>query len=435
MKSKISALIGVFAMVFALTGKAQGAFGQDSLKCLEKLSVFYEFAKAKNYTDAYEPWSWAYNNCPASNKNIFIMGPNIVEGMIEATEDEAQKEKYIDTLMMVWKDRNKYFPGQEAYVYGRLGSELMSYRAKTDFIEGFNVLQKAIDLDGMNSSASVLLYYVKAAAYMYNADSLTKLQIIDIYQKVDEIIGHNLNNEDTNDDKYYEKASSGIEGMLGPFLACEDLIKVFTEKYEELKADIPRMSRAADLLEKKECTDSEIFFQLSEELYKVNPSAESAYRMGTMAYGRDNYTKAIEYFKAGLELDQNSETIAEYSLKIAYAYQKTGSREAARTYALKAAQNKSGWGDPYLLIGDLYAATKGCGTNEFEVKTVYWAAIDKYEYARSIDASVAEAAAKRIATYEDYAPDKTLTFQHGKLDAKTVQVGCWINEEVTVRVQ
>lgn len=435
MKSKISALVGMFLLAFAFTSKAQGSYGQDSLKCLEKLSVFYEFGKAKNYVDAYKPWSWAYNNCPASNKNIFIMGPNIVEGMIEATEDEALKEKYIDTLLMVWKDRNVYFPGQEAYVYGKLGSEIMSYRSKTDFLEGFEVLGKSLELDGNNTSASVLLYYVKAAAYMYNADSLTKLQIIDIYQTVDNIIGYNLKNEDTKDDKYYEKASSGIEKMLGPFLECEDLIKVFTDKYEDLKADPERMSRAANLLEKKECTDSEIFFQLSEELYKINPSAESAYRMGTMAYTRDNYNKAIEYFKAGLELDENTETIAEYSLKIANCYQKLGSREAARTYALKAAKNKSGWGDPYILIGDLYAGTKGCGTNEFEVKTVYWAAIDKYEYARSIDPSVSSTASKRISTYEQYAPDKTLTFQHGKLEAKTVSVGCWINEEATVRVQ
>lgn len=410
------------------------AYGTDSLQCMEKLSVFYEFAKAKNYVDAFEPWYWVYQNCPAAHKNTFIQGPNIVEGMIKATTDETKKAELTQLLYNVWSDRNKYFPGQEGYVLGKLGSEMMSYEGSERFGEAFGYLQQSIELDGNSTSASVLLYFVKAAAYRFNADELTKIDIIDIYQQVDQIISINLEDEDTRNDKYYSKASEGIESMLGPFLECDDLVKVYTEKLDDLKADVGRMARAANLLEKKECTDSDIFFTLSEALYAENPSASSAYRMGTMSYTRLDYNKAIEYFKAGMDLDDNDDRKADYALRIATAYTKIDSKANARSFAMKAAGLRSGWGDPYLLIGDLYASTKGCGTNEFEVKSVFWAAIDKYEYARFIDPSVADAATQRIKNSKVHAPDKTLTFQYGKLEANTVSVGCWINEDAKVRL-
>jgi len=433
MRLRLLGLLTSIALFSGLSVHAQ-AYGSDSLQCMEKLSVFYEFAKAKNYVDAFEPWYWVYQNCPAAHKNTFIQGPNIVEGKIKATEDDVQKADLVQLLYEVWENRNTYFPGQEGYVYGKLGSEMMSYDGSERFREAFTHLEKSIDIDGDKTSASVLLYYVKAAAYRYNADELTKIDIIDIYQRVDQIISTNLEDDDTRNDTYYSKASEGIESMLGPFLECEDLVKVYTDKLEEIQQDPSRMARAANLLEKKGCTDSDVFFTLSEALYNQNPSATSAYRMGTMSYTRSNYSKAIEFFKAGMDLDEDDNRKADYALRIATAYTKTDSKANARTYAMKAAGLRSGWGDPYLLIGDLYASTKGCGTNEFEVKSVFWAAIDKYEYARFIDPSVADAAAQRIKNSKVHAPDKTLAFQYGKHDVPSVQVGCWINEEAKVRL-
>lgn len=39
---------------------AQSKWGEDSVKCRENLYIYYELAKAKNYAEAYEPWTYVF---------------------------------------------------------------------------------------------------------------------------------------------------------------------------------------------------------------------------------------------------------------------------------------------------------------------------------------------------------------------------------------
>ena len=105
--------------------------------------------------------------------------------------------------------------------------------------------------------------------------------------------------------------------------------------------------------------------------------------------------------------------------------------------ALKALSLRSGWGDPYILIGDLYAKTsRKCGElkTEFLKRVGYWAAIDKYEKAKSIDRSIEEKANKRIEKYTEQMPSKTDVFTEGLIDEPTYDIDCWYKETVTIRI-
>jgi tetratricopeptide (TPR) repeat protein len=305
---------------------------------------------------------------------------------------------------------------------------------KEQYAEANAILKESIEILGKESTANTLFNYAKTSAQLYNDKVISKADIIDMYQDISQLISENLTDDDISNDQFYEQAQKGIDNMFGPIINCEDLIPFFTSIYNELAANTFRLQRAAMLLERKECTSNDLYFRMAQDIYKLNPDVESAIRIGNMAYLRNDFGKAIELYKQASNMDTNANRRGETNLKIAQCYVEQGNRESARTWALKAAGDKPKWGDPFLLIGDLYAQTKGCGTNEFEVKTVFWAAIDKYEYAMSIDPSVADKAQKRISTYKSFAPDKTLTFTYGKLDAGTVDVGCWINEKAKVRV-
>ena len=63
------------------------------------------------------------------------------------------------------------------------------------------------------------------------------------------------------------------------------------------------------------------------------------------------------------------------------------------------------------------------------------AAIDKYRYAKSIDAEVADDANKRIGNYNSSLPLREEGFQRSVNPGDKVQVGCGIGETVTVRFQ
>jgi tetratricopeptide (TPR) repeat protein len=406
---------------------------EDSLLCLERLSMFYEFSKTKNYIDAYKPWSWTFRNCPDAHKNIYIQGPRIVEGVIKEETDEVRKEALIDTLIMVYDYRNQYYPGQEGYVLGKRGSALVKYRSEA-YNEAYDNLKESMKLEGNESSATTVFNYIKCAAKKFNDKSLDRIQLLEDFETVQSIIDYNLNDDDESNDSYYEKAMSGINSMLDPVLQCEDLIPIFEERLPEVEGNTTYLTRWARMLESKGCTDSDIYFSISEKLFDLNPGVEEAIRLGNMSVVKKNYSTAIRYYTIATSRDTLSDRKGETFYKIAGCHQSLGNSEASRNFALKAASSKSGWGDPYILIGDLYANTKGCGTNEFEVKTVYWAAIDKYMQAITIDPSVSEKANKRINTYKDFAPDKTLTFTYGFLEKPNVEVGCWIKESATIRL-
>lgn len=433
MKQKI--ILGM-ALIFTLSfGKAQAqSYGTDSLTCSEKLSVFYEFYKAKNYADAYKPWKWTFDNCPASSKNIYIIGPRLMNAKLKANKSNPDVVNgLVDTLLMVWDARDKYFPGQLSYVQSEKADILMKYRKNESFPEAYALLKASVEAEGNESGAADLFNYVKASAMMFNADSVDKLELIDIYQTTMGHIDYNLEYGEEKYMKYYEQAQQGINSMLGPLFECEDLIPLFEENYDSYATDQYRLSRVASLLERKECTDSDLYFKVSAQMFSLNPGVESGIAMGNMSMTREEWNKAVQYYQLAASRDTNANRRSETHLKIAQAYQKTGQRASARTFALKAANDRTGWGDPFILIGDLYASTKGCGTNELEVKSVYWAALDKYYYAKSIDPSAAEKANQRINTYTQYAPDYTTAFNFGKHEASSVQVGCWINESATVR--
>ena len=407
---------------------------EDSLVCLEKLSMFYEFSKTKNYIDAYKPWSWTFRNCPDAHKNIYIQGARIVEGVIQLEEDEARKSALADTLILLFEKRNEYFPGQEGYVLGKRGSALVKYKPER-YDEAYADLRESINLEGTKSRALVIFNLIKCAAKKFNDKTIDRLDLLADFELVQGVVDANLNDEDDANDSNYKKAMAGIERMLDPVLQCEDLIPIFEEKLPEYEGNITYLTRWARMLEAKECTDSDIYFSISEHLFDLNPGIEEAIRLGNMSEIKKNFSVAIRYYTLAAEQDSLNDRSGETYYKIAGCHQQLGNREDSKSFALKAAGKKSGWGDPYILIGDLYANTKGCGTNEFEVKTVYWAAIDMYEKAKSIDPEIASKANSRIEIYKKFAPDKILTFQYGFLEKTTVEVGCWINESATIRLE
>ena len=114
-------------LLIGTTGYAQSKFGTDSLLCIENLSLFREYYKQKNYVDALKPWRWTFNNCPASSGNIYKNGPKIIKARMKI--DKVNKSAYIDTLMMIFDQRIKYF-GKEGYVLGLKGYELIGIDKK-----------------------------------------------------------------------------------------------------------------------------------------------------------------------------------------------------------------------------------------------------------------------------------------------------------------
>ena len=90
-------------VILTLDISAQNKWGSDSVSCITNLSLYREYYKQKNYTDALEPWRWTFMNCPKASGNIYKNGPVIIKAKMK--KDKANRQAYIDTLMQIYEDR------------------------------------------------------------------------------------------------------------------------------------------------------------------------------------------------------------------------------------------------------------------------------------------------------------------------------------------
>ena len=185
-------------------------------------------------------------------------------------------------------------------------------------------------------------------------------------------------------------------------------------------------------MDKKECTENNLFFKVSSKLYELEPSALAASKMGKMSISRNEFNQAINYFKEALDLEDDIEKKAKYYLGLADAYRNSGSFSQARQAAYKSLDLKNKWGEGYMSLGNIYiAGAKSCG-NEFEQKTVYWIAVDMFNLAKR-DADVEARAKKSINTYSKYFPSTEVCFFNNVVKNSDYKIECWINKSTVVR--
>lgn len=470
MKATLYTLVFVFGLGGLL--KAQD-YGEDSIGCRENLYIYYELAKKKQYVEAYESWQKVYDMCPASSKNNFIYGPYIVKAKIKEAQkakDTAAESKFKNLLVEVYDKRNEYYPGREADVAARKALDVFQY-FKGENKKAYDLFVKALEIGGQEQSAAFYNYYFVTAARLFNEKEFSIEEVFNAYNVVNEGIEVNNNalnvtiaelviKRDTNgvalDDKElkslakaereldrYTKVESNIGKILGPIATCEKLTLIYNEEsFAANSADTLWLKRAAKMLTKErrneegeyeDCTDNPIFFNISEALYRLEPSAPAARAMFIMAYRGNDYSKATQYIKEAISYELDPIKRSNDYIKLSQVYLKLGSLASAKRAAINAANANKGSGDAYVLLAQIYAAADGtCGANVFEKKAVYWAAIDKLNYAKSVDPGLASKANRLIAAYKKQLPNKSVIFQLGHVEGEKYTIGCWINETVTV---
>jgi len=335
-------------------------------------------------------------------------------------------------VMMLYDTRIEYF-AKEGYVLGRKGVDLYQLRNK-DYEEAFGILSKSVELEGDASKPDVLVFLMRATKKMIDEGKIEEDLIFDNYDASSKIIEVNLEANKDNDRKRanWENVRGNIDLIFEPFATCEAIIKIYSPKFQENPDDLKMLKKLTRLLDRKKCTDDQLYFDATVKLYDLEPSPESAYLIGKMLYKNEKYSEAIDYLKEGENID-DSETRADCFLYIAECYRTMKSYASARTYALKSANERPGDGNPYIIIGDMYAHSKNCGSTDLEKKAVYWVAVDKYLKAKQVDPSVADVANDRIKSYSVYFPPKEDIFFHNLNEGDEYIVECWINEKTKIR--
>jgi len=366
---------------------------------------------------------------------MYLDGVVMFKELFNAEKTAEKKEKLVDTLMMIYDQRIKAF-GREGFVLGRKGVDLF-YMSPSRIEEAYLILGKSIELEKNASKADVLASYFQSSIKLStNNEKYDKSIVIDAYMLVSDILDYNIKNN-AKDSAFFNPTKANIELMFAPLATCPDLIGIYTQKYEKEPENKDLLVTISTMLGKYNCVEEELFFKATESLHKIEPTANSAYLMGKMLLAKKQYTKSVEYYQEAVKLfkEDDNDKKADALLQLAEIYYRNLNQLVrARTYALQSLELRPNDGRPLILIGDMYASSaSSCGENELEKKVAYWAAVDKFIRAKSIDPSLEQAASQRISTWSQYFPNEETIFFYNLQKGQSYTVGCWINETTTIR--
>lgn len=474
----LAVMLGFAGSVFAQDLATTSKYGADSVNCVQKISIYREAYKqweaAKFSPDAVNnemisAWREVFLTGPRATQYTYTNGEKILDYLIR--QNPKDKDAYIDTLCMLMDTRAKCFPtdpktgaSQVANIMGRKGLLIYTYN-KNRYEEAYNVLKDAVALDPSQLQGAYIDAYFKSTIDMVNNGKEEKMTIINVYQELSEVLDDNIkvlaeneaqlveaktNAEESNDseaiagfDKQIEKneknininkgVKNNIDNLFQPFASCDDLIKVFTAKMAETPDDINLLKRITTILDKKECTDSKLFLDASKQLYELEPSPEAAYNIGVKLFKDGKNGEAAKYFEQATSASNNDRVYRSYR-NLAYCYLNMGASGKCRDAARRAAAVDPTAGEPYIIIGMAYAASaNSLSDSKFGGKEVFWAAVDKFNRAASIDPSVAARANSLAASYRQHFPSTETIFFNDYAEGQSYTVGGWIGESTTIR--
>lgn len=466
-------LIALFAVaLFAVKAqpkKLWGSTSADSVKCWENYNIAGSYYQNKNYAEAFDAWYQLYTTCPGAKENTFLIAPKVIEAKIKKETDEAKKREYIQILIDQYDVRVQYFPKKEGYIKSEKAQKYLKYN-KDSTEQAYNLFQEAFEVAGSNMYPSQLNAYFISAVRMKKDDKIDFDQLLDIYNFITDALDENIikygnqaiqyrtmqdsNQCDSKCEKKlartmkiltgYNKVQSNIEKMLAPILTCDKLnIVVSEEKFDANSGDARWLKTALRMLEKEkkddegnvsDCTDNPMYFKVAEALYHLDPSAQAARSNGILAFKKKDYSTAVKYFNEAIDREQDPRAKAKDYIKAAQTYKILGNLQKSKSYALKSANLIRNSGEPYIILASIYADAAGtCGANAIEKNAVYWAAIDKLNYAKSIDPSISNIANQYISAYKKAVPQKSTAFALGYKEGDKYTIGCWINETVVIK--
>ncbi len=466
----------LFLLVFTLSNLGSNGFSQcenwnnspQKDQAENAHSNYRSALKMNDFDLAYSEWKNAYELAPAADglrDFHFTDGIKIYKHQLKQATDDAKKKELVAEILKLYDevahcyenggitlsncdaDCHKTRAGQ---LIGRKAFD-MFYEFNSPYAENLEAFQKSLDMAGNGVEYIIFEPTANILVYQYQQEKMTAAEVRAIHEQLVQAADYGV--ENSKDYKeYYESAKAR---MLAKFAEIESDIfdcAYFKKKLEPMyneKPDDPDVVKYVyNKLVQEGCPKDDEFLVKLQSTYETYASEENARLQaefeannpGVLAsrlYRDGDFETAAVKYREALESEEDPDKRAEYYFYIAsIEFRKLNKWQEARSNALKASQLRPNWGQPYMLIGDIYAqAAKSCGGDAWGQRIVILAALDKYIHARSIDPSVDEDAGRKIAIYNGNRPSKDDAFMRGHKEGDVLSTGCWIGESTKLRVQ
>ena len=410
--------------------------------------VYKQFLKLNDYKQSFPYWKTAFNIAPAADgkrKSHFTDGVKFYEYFIAQTNDQEQKNKYVDTIFQLYDKMLECFPEEEDYVNAVKAFDLYyKHKDRATEDEIFAIFKKVVDSKQEKTEYFVINPFTAMLKERFFADKISMEETRNYANTITSAIEHGFNSGKNRKqwdviNNYAPFVLDLFESEKG-FYDCAYYKEKYFTGFDVAGADCSELREMVGRLKWGDCSDNddaiqELFLKYNSECREPS-TAPTPCREGIAQLENGEYRSAAESLDNCADAMSDDEKKAKtYMLiaKIYYGHLKNFPK--ARQYARKAAKLSPSWGEPWLLIGTLYASSGplcGPGTG-WNSQIVVWPAIDKWKYARSIDPTVGQKATQYINTYSKYMPTKGDVFQRLLTVGDEFKVGCWIQETTEIR--
>ncbi len=418
---------------------------------------------------AYEMWADLYKHSPGGNEYHFVDGIKITKHRIEKAATPDEKAAIYKELMSIHDQYVECYGTKKLKSLGGKAQkgQLMARKA-SDMYDAFTRLGVQVDVNTMYAAYKAAVteqgddsgYYVfgpyaYSAVTAFSSDAIDKGEAREVYNTLLAIADNNIANpKDDATLKYYQDAKATVQSTFKPVEAyifdCDYFYPQYKQMYDSNPNDRETYREVYSKLVGYGCDkndpmlaeikgkDAAYIAQGKAEAAAANAANAPTANKASEAYKAGNYSEAVKLYKVAIgETDDNMKK-SKYAYAAAQiAYGKLKQYSTARSLANEAAKYRSGWGEPYLLIGRMYASSgRACGPGTgWDSQIVIFPALDMWAKAKRVDPSVAGEANKLIGKYSGYLPSKSDAFMKKKKKGDSIRIGCWIQTTSTVRTK
>ena len=444
------------------------ASGEEELSSCRKFSdarspddaetnyVIYRAAlKAQEMDRALQMWRQVYAESPAADgrrPTVYTDGVAFYNYLIG--QNPEKKEAYGDTIIQLYEQARECYPS-DGYMAGlQAFDSYYTYPGSATDDEIYALFKESIDTDG----AEDFQYFIvnpmsRLVVDMHEADKIDDGEAKEVATALMTRLEKGLAEcegemcEAWQTIQAYAPSSLQYFETVKGFYDCDYYVQEYYPDFQESPDDVDVITTAYSRLKWAECAEDRPEFQAVAAAYEekrreiaaANPSTGGGGNILRQAYDalqNGNSSEAVRLFEQAGDEATDPERKGRYYLTAAKVYYSNlRNFSQARAMARKSAAANPNSGEPYMLIGTLYASSGplcGPGTG-FDSQVVTWPAIDMWQRAKSVDGSVAGKANQLIGRYTQYMPSKSDIFQRGISEGDAYTVGCWIQETTRVR--
>ena len=142
--------------------------------------------------------------------------------------------------------------------------------------------------------------------------------------------------------------------------SCEDLVSAFQPRFDKSKDNVEAVREILQLLNAKECEESEFYIVVAKRLQELDPSPLAAWSIANWYVKKGQCPMAVDYYTEAFALADSLPEGEKIPFKIKAAtragqcYLSNGQYAKAKLMANRALSLDQNLGEAYMILGDAY---------------------------------------------------------------------------------